>query len=107
MKTYDLYGIDATDLDAARRLVEGLLELRLVAHESSYHCGDYYRLGDVGAENFILQHNYDSFEVEWTEPEFQEKKFLLYVNETSRSAHIAAALTTDQSVKLLRHQALE
>lgn len=106
MKTYDLYGIDVPDLDAARRLVEGILGIRLVAHESGYHNGAYYRLGDVGSEHFILQRNHDTFEDEWTEPDFKEKTFLLYVNETARSEKIATALLVDRTVDLIRHQAL-
>ena len=78
----------------------------MVAHESGYHCGDYFRLGDTGAEHFILQQNYDSFENEWTEPEHQRIKFLLYVNETLRSEAIAAAFASEAGIELIRHQEL-
>ena len=78
----------------------------MFAHESGYHCGSYYRLGDVGTEHFILQRNHDTFENEWTESDFKEKIFLLYINETSRSEEIAAALLADRAFARLRHQEL-
>ncbi len=78
MKTYDLYGFDAPDLEAARRLIQGLLGIR----------------------------HHDALEDEWREPAFPEKNFLLYVNESPRAEQIAAALLTERAICLLRHQVL-
>lgn len=90
-KTYLLFGLRSNDLHAARRIIEGALGVQMVLHESDY-LGEYYCFGDVGAEHFILQKNYDDVEGEWTEPNFSNYDFLLYVNETDRGADIGAAL---------------
>lgn len=92
MKTYMLFGIRGTDLPAARGVIEGLLGIQLRPHESGYHCGDYFRSGDVGEEHWILQKNFDDSDGEWTEPSFPEYGLLLYVNEASRASEIEAAL---------------
>jgi len=92
MKAYLLFGILGDDLHGVRSLVERALEIQMTLHESGYRCGEYYRLGDVGVEHFILQRNYDEVEGEWTEPMFTEYGLLLYVNETDRAAYISAIL---------------
>ena len=104
MKVYDLYGVACSDLEEARAKVEPVLGVSLVAHESDYHCGEYYGYRDVGEEHFILQRNYDSFDTEWTEPDSQDKPFLLYVNETDRSNELREALERVDGVALLKHQ---
>ena len=105
MKTYDLYGYSYdSDLDVARQAVESLLNIQMNKHESLYHCGDYYRLGKDGAENFILQLNHDDFEDEWTEEEHKDYPLVLYVNETSRAEDIERKLT--EKFKLLRREEL-
>jgi len=103
MKAYDVYGIDAPDLDSARDLVEARLGIRLEARESSYRGGDYYKMRGAGDESFILQRNYDPIENEWNEPEDEDKAFLLFVEETDRSAELTALLTRDGAVVLIRH----
>ena len=40
---YDLYAIEAADLQGARRIVESALALTLAAHESGFHGGEYFR----------------------------------------------------------------
>lgn len=93
MKTYLLFGIDGTDLRAARSSVERALGIQLVLHESEYRCGDYYRCGDVGSEHFILQRNFDQAEGEWTKPRCKEFGLLLYANKTDRGEAVCAALS--------------
>jgi hypothetical protein len=105
-RLYDVIGIVAGDLEAARSLVERRLGIRLAAHSSSYHGGDYYRLGMPGSENFILQRNYDPIEGEWTEAGFKDMPFLLYVNETYRPGEIVAKLTASTQAKHIRHETL-
>jgi len=102
--SYDLYGIECADIGVARAIVEGALKITLVAHESGYRCGEYFRYKDVGDEHFILQKNYDEFEDEWTEESFSQYPQLLYVNETTRSEELGKFLQSDERVSLLRHQ---
>ncbi|TQV78839.1 hypothetical protein FKG94_12525 [Exilibacterium tricleocarpae] len=105
-KSYDLYGIDCESLDIARTLIEALLNIVMMAHESGFRCGEYYRLYDVGQEHFILQNNYDDFEGEWTEESFSKYPNLFYVNETNRSSDLKAVLLKDKRVALLKHEEL-
>jgi hypothetical protein len=95
MKTYLLFGIEGDDLQAARSRIEHALRIKMDLHESGYRCGEYYRLGDVGGEHFILQKNLDEGEGEWTEPGCKECGLLFYANETDRAAFICAALSKD------------
>jgi hypothetical protein len=106
VKTYDLYGVAVDGLESAKDLVNRALGIQLVAHESGYHCGEYYRLGGDGDEHFILQRNFDEFEGEWTEVEHQRFGILLYVNETNRSATLEGRLSSGDEFSLLRHQEL-
>src|SRR4051812_25426941 len=93
MKSFDLYGCSHhNDLLAARRALEQALALSFVAHESSYHGGDYYRCGAVGSEHFILKRNHDERENEWAESQLQEYALLLYVNETLRAEDLQMVL---------------
>ncbi len=104
MTIFDLYGLQNTTLEGARVAVEAALGAGLVAHESGYHAGAYYRLGRTGSEHFILQRNYDDFEEEWMEPEFKEYPYLLYVNETRRAPELEKRLT-DVGCLLKRQEA--
>jgi hypothetical protein len=106
MKSYDLYGYDDQDIEAARQAIQGAFDIALKAHESSYHCGAYYRLGDIGTEHFILQRNYDDCEKEWTEDTFQKYPIVLYINETIRAEELEKKLTSNQRFKLLRREQL-
>jgi hypothetical protein len=99
--TYDLYGIDAPNLERARSIVERGLGVSMSRHESSW-CGDYYRVGVSGAEHLVLKGNYDSVEDEWTEPKHSTAKFLLYVNETQRAGTLRELLSHVPEVVYLR-----
>ena len=78
----------------------------MIAHESGFHSGEYYRLNDIGQEHFILQNNYDDFEEEWTEEGYSGYPLLLYVNETLRSSGVASLLKNDKRIVQLKHQEL-
>jgi len=104
MKTYLLFGIEGDDMHGARSRLERALGIRMELHESGYRCGEYYRLGDVGNEHFILQKNFDEFEGEWTEPSCLECGLLFYANETDRAALICAAVARD--ARLISRQEL-
>jgi hypothetical protein len=104
MATFDLYGLQSSSLEAACDTIEAVLGIKLVAHESGYHGGAYYRLGQAGSEHFILQCNYDSFDDEWAEPESREQAYLLYVNETGRAQDLERRLVG--AGRLLRREEL-
>lgn len=107
MKTYDLYGFKDAHLEVAQAAVEQALTIKFNPHESLYLGGEYYRFGNVGEEEFILQKNFNSFEQEWTEAEFQEMSVLLYVNATKRSEEIESKLTSSiGGISLLKRESL-
>jgi hypothetical protein len=106
MKTYDLYGFDHDDLEAARVAVEQALGVQLAPHES-LHRGDYYRLDTVGEENFVLQRNFDPFYEELYKSEFPEISILFYVNGTERPEELERILTARiPNLRLLRRETL-
>ena len=100
--SYDLYVVACTDLDQGRHLLEPALGVTLQPHESGFHGGEYFRLGDGGHEHFIFKRNFDGAAEEWAEPEFQAARFLLYVNETGRGAELRARLGAVSGVTHLR-----
>jgi hypothetical protein len=107
MKTCDLYGFKKTDIEDVRISIEKALGLSMEAHESLYRCGNYYRFGNDGEENFILQKNFDPFDNEWLEEEGQGLEIILYVNETSRAQEIESLLTNRiPEIRLLRREVL-
>lgn len=92
MNTYLLFGLKATTSTVHALDLSTPLAINMDLHESGYRCGEYYRLGDVGDEHFILQRNFDDVEGEWTEPARQEGGLLFYANETDRAEFICSAL---------------
>ena len=105
MKAHDLYGIvNQTKLEAARQELEQILGIQMLEHESLYHGGVYYRHGSQDGEHFMLKHNHDLLDDEWTEPEFVMHPCLLYVHSTPRSEALQLLLEKDNVCKLLRHR---
>jgi len=76
----------------------------MIAHESSYHCGEYFRSSSVNTddENFILQKNYDDWFKEWTEEEYSQYPFLLYADNTLRAKEIANFFDYTSEVTLIK-----
>ncbi|MFT5037275.1 MAG: hypothetical protein ACI9VM_000854 [Candidatus Azotimanducaceae bacterium] len=105
--TYDLYGIQSSSLDQARKILETTLELNFKAHESSYHGGDYYRIDHASKELFILQKNFDEFTKEWNQQEHCDYPYLLFVTEeTTRAEKVAGQLNPIDNIVLLSHKEL-
>lgn len=106
MTICDLYGIWGDDLDRILEIVEDILGVEFMLHESDYHCGDYYRTGTLGGEHFLLQKNFNPVEKEWTEEEFRQYEILFYVNETTRAQEIQKLLIDSvPKMTLLRREA--
>jgi len=103
MNIFDVYGLNESTLEEACNLVEKALQIRMQAHESSYHCGNYFRLDLSNGANLILQQNYDSFDGEWTEESFKSSKYLLYVSKHDYPDEIKSLmLSEDSRVSFLR-----
>ena|SRR5262245_3333884 len=97
----DLYGIAVEDIEAARKLIESILEAELDAHESLYRGGDYY-CKELDDGRLVLQSNKDllwqdgdPLEERWAEPGFSNYPILVYVEGHSDSDRIRSLLTMD------------
>ena len=91
METDELYGIECDNLETAREIIEQLLDVKLVAHESLYYGGDYY-YGVMQEESYTLQWNFDLIDGELAEADFKEWGILLYVEGTLRPQELEAIL---------------
>jgi hypothetical protein len=74
-----VFDIAGSDLDKVRSEVESVLAVRLIAHESDYHGGDYFK-GTLGGVSLVLKSNFLEDDGELSEAEFPDAAFLLYVN---------------------------
>jgi hypothetical protein len=104
MAAYDIYGMDLTNIVNAKDLMESLLGVNFEERESDYQAGIYYRAGCGSEENFVIKKNLDPYDGEPVEPQFQEYKILLYINNTLRSLKLQNTISVGNSkVVLLRH----
>jgi hypothetical protein len=101
-KSDDLYGINCASLEEGRLLVEAALAVRLIAHESGYLGGEYYRFVDPNNEVLILQSNVD-IDGERAETEHPEVPFLLYIEGTRRSGELEQRLASVPELRHLKH----
>ena len=104
MASYDLYGLPTSDLNSARATIEGVLNLHLTSHQSDWRGGEYFCVGELNEENFLLQLNVCDDD-EPAEQAFPEYPLLLYVNRTNRSGVIRSLLLDGAiGVVLLKHE---
>ena len=75
----DVFEVPWGALDEVRSEIESVLAVRLVAHESDYHGGDYFK-GAIDGVDLVLQTNFVEDDGEPTEAEFPDAAVLLYVN---------------------------
>jgi hypothetical protein len=104
----DLYGFASGSLHDAARSLELALGIVLRLRASSYRCGEYYLCRGEG-EELILQENCQEVEGELVEPEFPDKKVLLYVS-SNRYLEIEQKLLSmmnEAGVALLRRKILD
>lgn len=107
-EAYDLYGFMSDDIDQARRRLETALGIAFAEHDSDYKGGDYFRWGDDGGENFILQRNVDPYDDAPSEQKFPDHPVIFYVNATARAAQLQRTITEGcAACTLLRHEDLE
>src|SRR5260221_11957057 len=92
MTIYDVYALPANDLETIRAVIETILGVKLVPHESLY-LGDYY-LGKLNEEEYQLRKNIDPIDGEPVDSRFPITGSLLYVNGTRRAPEIEKALMT-------------
>ena len=105
MADYDLYGIDASTLNDAAKLIVALLPLPFRPHNSSY-IGEYFRAHGEGDETFKLRENIDPDDGEPAEADYPSHKFLLYVDGSGRGSDLRQTFRAHHSITLLRHECL-
>jgi hypothetical protein len=74
-----VFDISGSNLDEVRSEVESVLAVELIAHESDYHGGDYFK-GTLRGVSLVLKSNFLEDDGDLTEAEFPDAAFLLYVN---------------------------
>lgn len=72
-----LYGLGKNDLESAKNMIEAVLDLSFVLHDSIERCGDYYRYKE-DEMGIIIQLNFDSFDREW-QTDFTDHDVIMYV----------------------------
>lgn len=78
-KKANLFSFNELNLLEAKSLLEEVLEVALVAHESEYHGGDYFKMSSSDI-NIVLQTNFMEDDGETTEAEYPDALLLLYIN---------------------------
>jgi hypothetical protein len=97
-KTFDTYGVDAVDLEAARAMVEAAVPVRFVLHESMFWGGDYYLSNSVEFGKLVIRRNHNSYTGELNEPDHPGWTIYVSANEppdpeAMRRRLISAGLT--------------
>lgn len=105
MADYDLYGVNAETLEAARTLITRAIPLCFQLHDSSY-VGDYYLASGEGEETFKLRENVDPIDGEPAEMDYPGYRFLLYVDDSHRSDTLRQTMFFQPHIALLRHESL-
>ena len=78
-KKANLFSLNHLDLLEAKNLLEEALGIALIAHESDYHGGDYFKMSSLDF-NIVLQTNFMEDDGETTEAEYPDALLLLYIN---------------------------
>jgi len=97
-----LYGIKSSNLDEAVKIIEEKLNITFSIHESSYRCGEYYLYKIENEEEIIIQKNYDTHMHEWSEEDFPDYPYLLYISIKSNFKEIKDNLSKVDETFLLR-----
>lgn len=107
MSYYDLYGFSTDDIDVAKSMVEGALNIKLIAHDSDFVDG-YFMLQTDEGEEIVLKENYSKEENAYREPDFNDQAVLLYIDELaeSNSKAFETALLSSGGISLLRREDL-
>jgi hypothetical protein len=100
-KKADLFGSETLTLVEGRALVDVALGIALVAHESDYHGGEYFRFGESEFA-VVLKTNFVEDDGERTEAEYPKSTLLLYLTGEEGKVSRLGALAVRRGFKLLR-----
>lgn len=104
MLSEDLYGSSLPDIEAAKSVLEPLLDCIFEARDSEHYAGLYY-LATIGdREGIRIRHNLDPYDDEPAELDFPQYAVVVDVYDTDRPAYFQEKLESNKGVfTLLRH----
>lgn len=79
-RIYDSFGLRCDDIEEARVLLERVLPVKLVLHESEFWGGDYYGVRSPEVGEITVRRNFNEFTNELTEPSFPDQTILVSVS---------------------------
>jgi hypothetical protein len=100
-KKANLFGLTSGTLFDECSRIEAVLGLSLVAHESDYHGGDYFKSSGNNF-NVVFQENFVEDDGEHTEAEFPDAELLLYITGDEAVVDRLSMKPSLQCFKLLR-----
>src|SRR5262245_57393546 len=103
-ETYEVYGSKVLTLPELRDAVEQALGIRFRLHENDARGGDYFRAGELGGEEIVVQLNrfeYDG-EDETAVDEFREYPVILWIAWTRRGDELQQRLATIVGLDFLK-----
>ncbi len=105
-KCYDLYGSHSLSLVELREAAEGCLGIRFTLHDSIYRGGDYFRSGDIGGEEFVIQLNRFEYEneEEIAEPAYADYLVIFRIGWTERGDELREKLRKVPGLDFLRRE---
>jgi hypothetical protein len=105
-ETYEVYGSKGLTLPELRDAIEQALGIRFRLHESLYKGGDYFRVGEWGGEEIVVQLNRFEFEGEdeIAEAGFPEYPVILSIEWTRRGHELQQRLATIAGLDFLRRE---
>jgi len=92
-RTFDTYGIVATDLETARARVEAAVPVKFVLHESMFWGGDYYLSNSDEFGELVIRRNHNSYTGELNEPDHPDWTIYVSANEPPDPEALRARLT--------------
>jgi len=106
MQCYDLYGTKTLSITELRDAIESALTIRFSPHDSVYYGGEYFRAGEVGGEELVIQLN--TFEyggsIEVAEPDHRGYPVIFWVAWTERGDELRERLATIGELDFLRRK---
>ena len=103
-QTHDLYGSTTLSMAELRHAVENTLDIAFSLNDSAYKGGEYFRAGDLGGEEFVIQRNTFEFdnEEEVAEPDYVQYPVIFWIAWTERGDELREELTKITGLDFLR-----
>lgn len=105
-QAYDLYGTTTMSIVQLRDIIVEALGITFTLHDSAFRGGTYFRAGDLGGEEFVIQRNSFEFddEQEVAEPEFAHYPVIFWVAWTERGDELREELAVIEGLDFLRRR---